>query len=89
MALRCEPCIQLHGKKCVEAGATREQVLEAACVAVMMGGGPVYTHVPIVIDTPGRLGSGVFGTQGIVAKTDLVSVLRRRPDDNNENELSQ
>ena len=48
---RCVPCIKAHVKKCLEAGATKEQILEAACVAVVMGGGPAYTHIPIVIDT--------------------------------------
>ena len=48
---QCEPCIKLHVKKCLEAGATKEQVLEAASVAVMMGGGPAYTHIPVVIET--------------------------------------
>jgi AhpD family alkylhydroperoxidase len=46
---RCEPCINLHVQGCVKAGATREQILEAAGVAVMMQGGPAYTHVPEVI----------------------------------------
>jgi AhpD family alkylhydroperoxidase len=46
---RCEPCINLHVQGCVKAGATREQILEAAGVAVMMQGGPAYTHVPDVI----------------------------------------
>ena len=48
---RCGPCIRLHVQKSLQAGATREQILEAASVAVMMGGGPAYTHIPIVIDT--------------------------------------
>lgn len=51
VAIQCEPCIKLHVKKCLDAGATKEQVLEAACVAVMMSGGPAYTHIPVVIDT--------------------------------------
>jgi AhpD family alkylhydroperoxidase len=50
-AMQCEPCIKLHVKSCLKAGATKEQVLEAACVAVMMSGGPAYTHIPMVIDT--------------------------------------
>lgn len=49
LALRCAPCLYLHVEKCLRAGATREQVLEAAGVAVMMQGGPSYTHVPEVI----------------------------------------
>jgi AhpD family alkylhydroperoxidase len=50
VALHCEPCIRLHTQKCLDAGATKEQILEAASVAVMMGGGPAYTHIPIVMD---------------------------------------
>ncbi|RME39999.1 MAG: carboxymuconolactone decarboxylase family protein, partial [Planctomycetota bacterium] len=46
---RCVPCINLHVKKALDAGATREQILEAAGVAVMMRGGPAFTHVPEVI----------------------------------------
>ncbi len=48
LAARCEPCIYLHVQKCIEAGATPEQIMEAAGVAVMMGGGPMYTYVPAV-----------------------------------------
>lgn len=47
---QCEPCIKLHAQKWLDAGATREEILEAAGVAVMMGGGPVYTHIPMVIE---------------------------------------
>ena len=49
LAVRCKPCINLHVEKCLKAGATREQILEAAGVAVMMQGGPSFTHVPEVI----------------------------------------
>jgi AhpD family alkylhydroperoxidase len=51
VAVHCEPCIRIHTQKCLDAGATKEQILEAASVAVMMGGGPAYTHVPMVIET--------------------------------------
>jgi len=50
VAQRCKPCIRLHTQKCLDAGATKEQILEAASVAVMMAGGPAYTHLPVVID---------------------------------------
>lgn len=50
MAVQCKPCIFLHVKKCLSVGATPEQVLEAAQVAVVMGGGPAFTHIPEVID---------------------------------------
>ncbi len=48
IAVRCEPCILTHVEKCLKAGATPKEVMDAAGVAVMMGGGPVYTYTPIV-----------------------------------------
>lgn len=48
VAVRCEPCIYAHVEKCLKAGATPKEVMEAAGVAVMMGGGPVYTYTPVV-----------------------------------------
>ena len=51
VAQRCVPCIRAHVQKSLDAGATKQQILEAASVAVMMGGGPAYTHIPAVMDT--------------------------------------
>jgi len=51
VAMQCEPCIRLHVKKCLATGAAKEQVMEAASVAVMMAGGPAYTHLPMVAET--------------------------------------
>lgn len=45
----CVPCIRLHVQKALDAGASRSQILEAAAVAVMMGGGPAFTHVAEVM----------------------------------------
>lgn len=50
IAVRCENCIYAHVRAAVKAGATAEQVLEAAGVAVMMGGGPAYTYLPRVTE---------------------------------------
>ena len=50
LAVRCEGCIWAHVEKCLKAGATPEQVLDAAAVAVMMQGGPTYTYVPKVVE---------------------------------------
>ena len=49
VAMRCTPCINLHVQKCLAAGANRAEILEAASVAVMMTGGPAYTHISQVI----------------------------------------
>ncbi|MCL5097757.1 MAG: carboxymuconolactone decarboxylase family protein [Candidatus Omnitrophica bacterium] len=50
VAEHCEPCINLHVQKCLEAGNTPAEIIEAAGVAVMMQGGPAYTHIPFVMD---------------------------------------
>ncbi len=47
---RCKYCIAIHVKKCLEAGATREEILEAATVSILMGGGPAMTYVAEVKD---------------------------------------
>jgi len=51
LALRCEPCIRLHVQKSLAAGATKEEILEAAQVVLMMSGGPVYPYIPRIIET--------------------------------------
>ncbi|MHC4908893.1 MAG: carboxymuconolactone decarboxylase family protein [Planctomycetota bacterium] len=56
MAVRCEPCIYSHAEKAVQAGATREQLLELAGVLVMMQGGPGYVYVPKLLDALDALG---------------------------------
>ena len=48
VATRCEPCIYAHVEKSLKHGATPAEVLESAGVALMMGGGPVYTYTPVV-----------------------------------------
>lgn len=50
LAVRCTPCIDLHVQGCLKAGATPQQILEAAGVAVVMQGGPSFTRVPEVIE---------------------------------------
>lgn len=41
---RCEYCIVFHAYKALEAGATREEILEAAMVSVAFGGGPTMAY---------------------------------------------
>ena len=50
LAVRCENCIYSHVQGSLKAGATREQVLEAAGVAVLMQGGPSYTYLARVTE---------------------------------------
>jgi AhpD family alkylhydroperoxidase len=37
---RCEDCIVVHAYKALEAGCTRQEILEAAGMAMVFGGGP-------------------------------------------------
>lgn len=42
---RCKYCIAIHVEKALNAGAAKEEILEAAIVAILMGGGPAMTYV--------------------------------------------
>ena len=37
-------------QKALQSGANRQQIMEAASVAVMMQGGPAYTYLPKVVE---------------------------------------
>jgi AhpD family alkylhydroperoxidase len=41
----CDPCINLHIDKCLELGATPEEIMEAAGVGIVMAGGPACINV--------------------------------------------
>ncbi len=42
---RCKYCIGIHVEKALKAGASKEEILEAATVAILMGGGPALTYI--------------------------------------------
>ncbi len=44
IASHCEYCIAVHLKKCLVAGATKEEIAEVCGVAVLMGGGPAMMY---------------------------------------------
>ena len=45
VGLRCVPCIHAHTKAALNQGATEDEIMEAATVAILMGGGPGMVHV--------------------------------------------
>ncbi len=47
---RCEPCITYHTAAAMKSGATEEEILEAASVAIYMGGGPAFSNIKHVIN---------------------------------------
>ncbi|MCC6484821.1 MAG: carboxymuconolactone decarboxylase family protein [Armatimonadetes bacterium] len=57
IADHCVPCLRAHVSGCMEEGATREEIIEAAQVAVVMGGGPALIHLPMVIEALDELES--------------------------------
>jgi AhpD family alkylhydroperoxidase len=48
LAGNCEWCITYHTKMALSNGATEEEILEAAYVAVLMAGSPALMHVQIL-----------------------------------------
>ena len=45
MTQQCHYCIALHIRACKQAGVTIEEIMEVCAIGVMMGGGPVLTHM--------------------------------------------
>lgn len=64
LALRCDPCVMAHVQKARHAGASREQVMETAAVAVLMQGGPGYTYLPKVVEALDALDADGKETRG-------------------------
>lgn len=48
VAIHCEPCVDAHVEKCLKAGAAGPEIMEAAGVGVLMGGGPAYMYSALV-----------------------------------------
>ena len=46
----CEECIVYHTKQALTLGATRDEIMEACSVAIVMGGGPAASRVSVVQD---------------------------------------
>ena len=44
ITIRCEGCISCHVQEAIEAGATKEEIVETIGVAVVMGGGPSIVY---------------------------------------------
>ena len=49
VGLRCAPCIYAHIRSALKLGATPEEIMEAASVAILMAGGPGMAHVVEVL----------------------------------------
>ncbi len=45
VAAQCEWCIAFHVEQAAQAGATRDEIIEAGFMAVIMHGGPAYMYM--------------------------------------------
>lgn len=53
---KCSWCVTYHVHQAIEAGATKEEILETSMVAMKMGGGPGLMHIRWVLDALKDLG---------------------------------
>jgi len=56
VAVHVIPCIRLHTQAAITAGANKEEIIDAASVAVLMAGAPAYIHVSEVMKTLEAMG---------------------------------
>uniref|UniRef100_A0A7V4CMF9 Carboxymuconolactone decarboxylase family protein n=1 Tax=Fervidobacterium pennivorans TaxID=93466 RepID=A0A7V4CMF9_FERPE len=54
---RCSYCIAIHTKNALDAGATREEILEAVEVSGLMGGGPAIAYITLVLEALDAFGA--------------------------------
>ena len=53
---QCSWCVPYYTNRAIEAGATKDEILEASMVAMKMGGGPSLMHIRWVLDALKDLG---------------------------------
>jgi AhpD family alkylhydroperoxidase len=57
VASRCDACIASHTRNAIEAGATREEIIETLGVTILMGGGPSLAYSTHVLEAIEQLES--------------------------------
>ncbi len=50
VSIRCDDCIAFHVKAALEAGATREEIMETLGTAIYMGAGPSVMYAAHAVD---------------------------------------
>ena len=50
VAAQCEWCIAFHVEQAVKSGASRDDIIEAGFMAVIMHGGPAYMYMTPLLD---------------------------------------
>jgi AhpD family alkylhydroperoxidase len=55
MVLRCDDCITYHVVRCIEEGATDQELFETFSIALVVGGSIVIPHLRRAVDTLDQL----------------------------------
>jgi len=50
VACKCKWCIVFHTKNALDAGATKDEIVEACYVAILMAGGPAFMYTRLVLE---------------------------------------
>jgi AhpD family alkylhydroperoxidase len=50
LVLRCDDCVSYHISQCLETGSTRQEIIEAMSVALVVGGTIVIPHLRRGVD---------------------------------------
>jgi len=58
IARQCEPCILSHVEVAIQAGVTREELVEAGNIAVLLCGGPGYAYATFALKSYDDLTKG-------------------------------
>ena len=58
IAVGCEGCIAYHTHDAIQAGATREELVETIGVAILMGGGPASIYATYAMQAIEQLKAG-------------------------------
>lgn len=45
LTAQCKYCVGVHLQKCLDAGASEEEIVDVCHVAMVMGGGPAMTYI--------------------------------------------
>ncbi|AAT43654.1 carboxymuconolactone decarboxylase family protein [Picrophilus oshimae] len=56
IAAKCDWCVSYHVNNALKAGATKDEIMEAAYIAVLMFGSPAMMEINRVLDTLEQLG---------------------------------
>ena len=53
---QCDYCIGFHVKAAMDAGATKDEIMESAFVATLLGGGPAFMYAKVALKAVEDLG---------------------------------